>query len=140
MDFLSDLVQNSQAEVTAEVQRLVEEKGIKKTILDEANRFAQAMAMHILNPGQAPEPQDFPGIDLSDESERDQFLLILDYLESLGLKFTPSILKYESQNANLVLNRDDLCRKLHLRSYDHTPLLVQLIEERYNQLHPPSLT
>jgi hypothetical protein len=135
MDFLGNLVQNSQAEVTAEVQRLVEEKGIKKAILDEAQRFAQAQALHIMNPDQNPEPQSFPGIDLSDENEQDEFLLVLDYLESLGLKFSPTILKYESQNPKIVTNREELCRKLHLRSYDRTPLLVQLIEEQYNQKH-----
>jgi hypothetical protein len=133
MDVLGALVQETQAEVTAEVQRLVEEKGIKKAILDEAQRYAQAQARYLMNPGQMPEPPSFPGIDLSDENERIEFLLVLDYFESLGLKFTPNILRFESQNPKVPTNREELCRKLHLRAYDRTPLLVQLIEERYNQ-------
>jgi hypothetical protein len=132
---LDALIQDSQAGVVEEVQRLVEENGIKEQVLREAQTLAQQHAMYLMNPQQFQEPPAFPGIPLDNES-RDEFLLVLDYLESIGLKFTPNVLRYESQHPDIATERDGLCRRLNLRSYDRTPLLVQLIEERYNSLHP----
>jgi hypothetical protein len=133
MDFLNSFIQTTQADVVEEVQRLVEEKGIKERVLQEAQALAQKQAMHIMNPTQCEEPASFTGIELNDE-DRDEFLLVLEYLESIGLKFTPTVLRYESQNAQILTDRENLCRRLNLRSYDRTPLLVQLIEERLNSL------
>jgi hypothetical protein len=58
----------------------------------------------------------------------------MEYLESIGLKFAPTVLRYEGQHPNHFANRVDLARKLHLRSYDKTPLLVQIIEEKLKAL------
>ena len=88
--------------------------------------------MHLMNPN-SPEPKKYPGIQLEGD-EKDEFLLVLDYLESIGLKFTPTVLKYESQNPDVNTNREELCQRLNLRSYDRTPLLVQLIDERLKAL------
>jgi hypothetical protein len=131
MDFLNSFIQTTQADVVEEVQRLVEEKGIKDKVLQEAQALAHRQAMHIMNPTQCEEPESYKGIELNDE-DRDEFLLVLEYLESIGLKFTPTVLRFESQNPQVLTDRENLCKRLNLRSYDRTPLLVQLIEERLN--------
>ena len=130
MDFLDNYADSAQEEILNEIQKIVEEKGIKEKILEEAQSLAQQEAMHIIDP-KNPESPTFEGINLSSE-ERDEFLLVLDYLESIGLRFTPTVLKYESQNPNVQIDREALCKQHNLRFYDKTPLLVQLIEEKLN--------
>ena len=120
-DFLDSFIESTQKDVVEEVQQLVAEKGIKEQVLKEAQELAQQQAMHLMNPS-SPEPPSYPGIQLEGD-EKDEFLLVLDYLESIGLKFTPTVLKYE---------------RLNLRSYDRTPLLVQLIDERLKALESAS--
>lgn len=131
-NILDDILQSTQGTVIEEVQKLVEEKGIKDQVLKEAQQLAQQQAMHIMNPD-SPEPPTFPGIQLTGDEE-DEFYLVLDYLESIGLKFTPTVLKYESQHPDVKTKRDELSQRLNLRSYDRTPLLVQLIDERLKAL------
>ena len=129
MDFLGGFIENTQREVVAEVQQLVEEKGIKQQVLEEAKQLAQTQAKHIMDPELNP-PVKFPGITFESEEDELEFRLVLQYLESIGLKFTPTVLRYESQNPSYDVKTKELAEKLHLRSYDSTPLLVQLIEER----------
>lgn len=132
MSILDNFIKDTESEVVEEVQRLVDEKGIKAKILEEAQQLATQQANHIINP-KSPEPPKFEGLNLDDEN-MDEFCLVLDYLESIGLKFTPTVLKYESQNLQINSNRQELCERLKLRGYDRTPLLVQLIEERLKSL------
>lgn len=133
MDFLNKFIGQTQADVVTEVQELVERRGIKEKVLQEAQALAQKQAMHIMNPDDHDAPETFEGVNLDGE-DKDEFLLVLDYLESIGLKFTPTVLKYESQNPTVETQREELCKRLNLRAYDKTPLLVQLIEERLNSL------
>ena len=135
-DFLDSFIESTQKDVVEEVQQLVQEKGIKQQVLKEAQELAQQQAMHLMNPS-SPEPPSYPGIQLEGD-EKDEFLLVLDYLESIGLKFTPTVLKYESQNPDVNTDREELCQRLNLRSYDRTPLLVQLIDERLKALESAS--
>jgi hypothetical protein len=69
-----------------------------------------------------------------DNGELIEYRLVMDYLESIGLKFAPTVLRYESQHPNLFADRAELAERLHLRSYDRTPLLVQMIEEKRRSL------
>ena len=134
MDFLNRFIEETQANVVQEVQELVEKKGIKEKVLQEAQQLAQKQAVRLMNPNAESEDLvPFEGLDLKGD-DRDEFLLVLDYLESIGLKFTPTVLRYESQNPTIATEREALCKKLNLRPYDKTPLLVQLIEERLNAL------
>lgn len=128
---MNDFIQATQKDVVEEVQKLVEEKGIKEKVLQEAQQIAQKTANHLLD-NNAPPPETYQGIDISNEDDLDEYLLVLEYLESIGFKFAPSVLRYESQHPEQMVNRKALCTKLGLRSYDRTPLLVQLIEERLN--------
>jgi len=100
--------------------------------LKEAQAIAQQTANHILDPKADP-PQQYKGISVGasqEDPERQEYLLVLEYLESVGFKFAPSVLRYESQHPDIMSNRAELAKSLGLRSYDRTPLLVQLIEER----------
>ena len=131
-DMLSQVIDPAQKEVIAEVQKLVEEKGIKEKVMKEAQQLAQKQAIHLMDPSSEEAPV-FKGINLEEE-DPDEYFLVLEYLESIGLKFTPTVLKYESQNPDVECNRAKLASKLKLRNYDRTPLLVQIIEERLKSL------
>jgi hypothetical protein len=133
LEFIKGAVHQTQQEVIKGVQELVEQKGIKEKILDEAKEYAQQVADKIRNP-QGDEPQDFPPMSLESETERTEYGLVMDYLESIGLKFAPSVLRYESQHPNQFVDRFDLAKQLHLRAFDRTPLLVQMIEEKRKAL------
>ena len=132
MSFMNDFIQTTQRDVVEEVQKLVEEKGIKEKVLQEAQAIAQKTANHLLDPN-APAPETYQGISMSPE-DLDEYRLVLEYLESIGFKFAPSVLRYESQHPDIMTDRAELAKKLGLRGYDRTPLLVQLIEERLNSL------
>jgi hypothetical protein len=132
-NWLDDFVKGAQAEVIEQLQRLVEEKGIKEQVLAEAQDLAKIAARHILDENQ-PELAPFPSIDINTEEQQLQYLLILEFLQSAGFKFAPSVLRYESQHPELVVNRRELGKRLHLCTYDRTPYLVQLIEEQLKAL------
>jgi hypothetical protein len=132
-DWLEGVVQETQREVIEELQRLVEEKGIKKRVLDEAQELAKVAARHILDESQ-PELQAFPSIPIENDDQELQYLLVLEFLQSAGFKFAPSVLRFESQHPDIQLNRRELGKRLNLCTYDRTPYLVQLIEEQLKSL------
>jgi hypothetical protein len=132
MSWLDSVVSEKQQEVVSELQRLVDEKGIKEKVLEDAQELAKIAARHILDETQ-PELQVFPSVPIDGDKEL-QYLLVLEFLQSAGFKFAPSVLKFESQHPELDLNRRELGHRLHLTTYDRTPYLVQLIEEQLKSL------
>ena len=128
MSLFDDFIQNTNKEVLQKVEALIEEKGIREKTEKQTEEYATKTAYSILDPEGMPAPV-FKGVDLSEE-DPDQYLLILDYFESTGMKFTSQTIRFESQNPQLTLNRKALAEKYGLRSYDKTPLLVQMIEQR----------
>lgn len=130
MDFLNGFIQETQQEVVDGVQQLVESKGIKDKILNEAQDYAQKIANNIINPDSVELPKQFEGIALSPDTEDYlEYCLVMDYLDSIGLKFAGTVFRYESQNSNRFCDRFIQGEKLKLRSYDRTPLLVQMVEQ-----------
>mgnify|MGYP007039338225 FL=1 len=125
---MDNIVSETQQEVVEELQRLVEEKGIKEKVLQDAQELAKIAARHILDESQ-PELQSFPSIPIDGDKET-QYLLVLEFLQSAGFKFAPSVLRFESQHPDIELNRRELGKQLNLCTYDRTPYLVQLIEEQ----------
>jgi hypothetical protein len=120
-------VEETQHEVTAALEELVQENGIKDKVLGRAQEYAKTAATHILDETQPPlEP--FPAVAIDGDKEL-QYLLVLEFLQSAGFKFAPSVLKFESQHPDIELNRRELGKRLKLRTYDRTPYLVQLIEQ-----------
>jgi hypothetical protein len=128
MEFLSSFVAETQQTVVDAVQRMIEDRGIKAQILEEAQSHAQIIANHLRDP-ESPEPARFEPVPIGEVSERIQYQLVLEYLESIGLKFAPTVMRYESQHPNVFSDRANLAAQLGLRSYDRTPLLLQMIEE-----------
>jgi hypothetical protein len=98
-------------------------------VLSEAQELAKIAARHILDETQ-PELTPFPSIPVETNEQELQYLLILEFLQSAGFKFAPSVLRYESQHPELQIDRRELGKRLHLCTYDRTPYLVQLIEEQ----------
>jgi hypothetical protein len=133
MNFLDEVIQQAQQAAVDGVSELVEREVIKERMKEEAQEYAQAVADHINDPDGCPEPTRFPPVPI-DENGRLEYYLVLDFLESIGLKFAPTVFRYESQHPNFVTDRDEVAATLHLRSYDRTPLLVQMIEEKRKSL------
>ena len=133
LDFMNTFLQGTQKETIEGVQKLIDDKKIKEKMLEEAQKYAQQAANHILDESQEA-PKVFEGIDLSasedgQDTEFYLFMLVLDYLESIGLKFAPTVFRYESQNPSVLSDRLRISNDLLLRYYDKTPLLVQMIEQ-----------
>jgi hypothetical protein len=134
MDFLSGFIQETQRSVVEGVQRLVEENHIKDRVLEEAQGYAQRIANHIQDARHTDPVETFEPVPIASPNELTEYCLVLDYLESIGLKFAPTAFRYESQHPNTFANRTELAERLNLRSYDRTPLLVQMIEENRKSL------
>jgi hypothetical protein len=132
-NWLDEFVQGAQRDVINELQILVEEKGIKAKVLQEAQDLAKTAARHILDETQ-PDLEPFPKIPLDSEEQNLQYQIILEFLQSAGFKFAPSVLRFESQHPEVELDRRALGKKLNLCTYDRTPYLVQLIEEQLKSL------
>lgn len=132
-DIVNSLIIQAQKETVEGVQNLIEEKGIKQKMLSEAQNYAKAAANHITDESN-PAPQVFEGINLNDDPEDPnatslfEYYLVLDYLESIGLKFAPTVFRYESQNPSILNDRYNVGSNLRLPSYDRTPFLIQIIE------------
>jgi hypothetical protein len=130
--WFDDIVSSSQEDVIRALEELVQEKGIKAKVLEDAQELAKIAARHILDETQPP-LTEFPRVPIDGDKEL-QYLLVLEFLQSAGFKFAPSVLKFESQHPEVELNRRDLGKKLNLCTYDRTPYLVQLIEEQMKTL------
>jgi hypothetical protein len=125
-NYLTKFVEDTQREVSEALEDLVEKNHIKERVLAHAEEYARIAATHILDETQPPlEP--FPVVSIESD-KKTQYLLILEFLQSAGFKFAPSVLQFESQHPDLPFDRRDLGKKLKLRTYDRTPYLVQLIE------------
>jgi beta-phosphoglucomutase-like phosphatase (HAD superfamily) len=126
--WLDGVVTDTQEEVIRALEQLVQEKGIKAKVLEDAQELVKTAARHILDETQ-PELQPFPSVPIDGDKEL-QYLLVLEFLQSAGFKFAPSVLKFESQHPEIQLDRRALGKRLNLCTYDRTPYLVQLIEEQ----------
>ena len=127
--FLNTFIQSTQQGIIDEVQHLIEEQHIEEDIAKEAQKYAQQIVDHQKDPSR-PLPPEYKGIDLNkDPMDKFAYLLVLEYLESIGLKFAPSVLRYESRHESLLVSREDIAKQFCLRAYDRTPLLVQMIEQ-----------
>jgi hypothetical protein len=131
---LDGSVQQTQRAAVDAVQELVQRERIKERIIEEAQHYAQLIADHQNDPDSQPDLQDFPAVPIDEEDGQLGYFLVLDFLESIGMKLAPTVFRYESQYPDIFVNRSEVAQRLQLRSYDRTPLLVQLIEEKRRSL------
>jgi hypothetical protein len=129
--FLDGIFDQAGVVVPRAVAKRIEKNQLKQRVAQEAQEYAERHAARTLNPNESPER--FPHIELQSD-DRDEFLLVLEYFEAIGLKFTPSVLRYESQNPGAPTDREGLCKKYNLRADIDTPLLVQLVQQRLDSL------
>jgi hypothetical protein len=129
MQLLSSFIEETQRDVVTGVQALVDSCGLRRRLLGEAQNLAQKVTDRIYDEG-APDPPVFPVLAIDHLEQELQYKLVLEYLDSIGLKFSPTVFRYESRHSEVLADRYELARRLHLRGYDRTPLLVQMIEER----------
>ena len=132
---VKSIIRESEEELKQDIAAIIDEKDLQIKVLDEAKTNAEAQAKHFLDK-QIALPPEIPNI-LADGDERDEYLFVLEYLESIGLKVTPTVLRYESQHPEVQCERKRLAKQYQLKNYDRTPLLVQLIEERLKGLEEP---
>ncbi|EAY15159.1 hypothetical protein TVAG_392760 [Trichomonas vaginalis G3] len=117
-----------------EVKNLIDEDELKQAVLDEVERNAPKVAGKELHDNASvSEMEDYSGIILTEE-EKEEYLLVLEFLDSIGLKYAPAVLRYESQHPEIEANRKELADRLDLNARSQDPLLVQLFQERLNEL------
>ena len=125
MEFLTGFIQNSQQSVVERAKQLSEEKKITENVFTEANDCAQKIATNIIDPAHNEELAEFPRLNGSEF----EYYLVLDFLESIGCKFAPTVFKQETRMQGGNCPHKYLADNLYLRQYDKTPILVQLIQE-----------
>lgn len=111
------------------VQKVINENGVKMNALDTARHLASdtvTKALHFDGTGIA----RFDGIIFQNEDERDEFLLILDFIQQNNIKFGVPVLGFESQHPELAVDRTELAARLGLNAGDDKPLLVQMVESQ----------
>jgi hypothetical protein len=128
-------VKAAEDDVKEPLKRLVDGSGVEEEVNGQAQELAKIIATHLLDDSQPP-LEKFPSIPIENSQQELEYLLALEFLESSGFKFAPTVLRYESQHPELQVDRREIGKRLHLCTYDRTPLLVQLIEE---QLKSPDI-
>lgn len=129
---IDEIAQNMTEEVKEELLRFISKEGIDTEIQNDAAEMARIAARNILEPDQPP-LKDFPKLplDINETTEEDiRYMLIQEFLQSAGFKFTSSVLKYEGQCPEFHIDREELGAALGLPVYDKTPFLVQIIEQK----------
>jgi hypothetical protein len=128
MDFLTGLLADTQKSVVADVKKLVADQGIQEEITEELKQHAQGIAAK-LQSDSAREPVNFEPVSIEGD-DIIEYQLVLEYFESCGMKFLPTVFRYESQHPNTFSDRVTLAKALGLRAFDRTPLLIQMIEAK----------
>lgn len=106
------------------------DNSVSQAILDQAKAQAEEQAR---SQTQIQMPVEITGIETEGNAQT-EYLLIQEYLQSIGLVTAPEVLRFESLHPSIKEDRRTLAQRLKLRSYDKTPLLVQLIAQRLEQL------
>ena len=133
---MNDVIRGTEGEIRNQIAALVNREELREAVLKEAKETALKQAAHILD-NSVPPPPEIPNISVESD-EQDEYMLILEYLQSTGLEFTPAVLRFESQHPKVEADRKALSKHFGLKNYSRKPLLVQLIEERLHQLEGDS--
>ena len=122
-----DTAKECQTEIVAQLNDVLDQKGVKDQVLKNAQEMASVACQNILDPTKDP-LKTFDGVPKDKDIE---LQLIYDFLKQAGFNFTANCLKYESQQPELLesFNRRELGKNCGLCTYDKTPYLVQIIRE-----------
>lgn len=131
MSKLYEEVYKIHGEAMEKLDEAMERRGVK----DEVTQLAYEELQSYIQNGSDSEPL-YPGISTEDENDQYIFQLVVDYLESIGLHFAPTVFRYESQNPNLFKERVTTANDYGIPSYDRTPLLTQMVERILTSTRP----
>ena len=109
---------------------ITQQRKVSQEIIDLAKAQAEEASR---NKTQIVKPAEIADIEV-EGNKRLEYLLIQDYLQGIGLESSPEVLRFESLHPTVEEDRRTLAQSLQLRSYDKTPLLVQLIAKRLEQI------
>ena len=129
---MNDVIRGSEREMKNQISALVDRKELQEAVMKEAKETALKQAAHILD-NSIPPPPEIPKINVESD-EQDEYMLVLEYLQSVGLEFTPAVLRFESQHPKVSADRKAMAKQFGLKGYSNKPLLVQLVEERLRQI------
>ena len=121
-------------QIFATVKEIIDTKHVKDQVLDDARKFAVDTVTKVLEHSDEPFP-DFARIDLVTDDDRDEFLLVLDFLQCTNNVFGVPVLSFESQHPDVKCDRAQLAAKLGLSANSPEPLLFQMMRshERWLQ-------
>lgn len=131
MSSIRSIAEDCQTEIVAQINDVVDQKGIKQEVLSVAQDMASQACLNILDPSKEALPP-FKGVP---EDRKFELQLVYELLKSAGFNFTANCLKYESQQPELLgaFNRRQFGKESHMCTYDKTPYLVQIIREMQRQ-------
>lgn len=116
------------------VKDLIDEDELKQAVLAAAEEQVPGIvAKEFKDSSYVATVQDYPGIEPKGY-QMDEYLLVLEFLQSIGLTYAPSVLRYESMHPEVSVSRKELAERLDLKASGHTPLLVQLFQERLDEI------
>ena len=120
-------------QIFKEVQNVIDTKQIKEQVIQEARDMATNAIINLKQSKSQNKSLEVPKINIKTEEDRDELLLVLEFLESSGYIFGNPILSYESQNPDIIVDRIDLANRLGLDPNDPDPLLIQMVRHRLNE-------
>ena len=132
MSTIKEVAEDCQTEIVAQLNDVLEQKGVKQEVLKNAQDIATVACQHLLDPENKAALMEFKGVP---EDKKFELQLIYDFLKCSGFNFTANCLKYESQRPEMLgaYNRRQFGKECHLCTYDRTPYLVQLCREIQRQ-------
>lgn len=129
---MSKAIRSQEHELKNQISQLVSSQEVFERVIREAKHTASKRAAHIIDKNH-PEPPEIPNINVESD-EQDEYLLILDYLITTGCKWTDTVLRFESQHPGVKYDRKELCKRFGFPKASKRPILVQIIEERLQQI------
>ena len=110
------------------VQKVINDGDVKSKALDEARSLASSSVSQVLRSAGGESLPRLEGVEFGNEDERDEFLLVLEFLQQSNVKFGVPVLGFEAQHPELVVDRQGLAQRLGLDADDERPLLVQIVD------------
>ena len=127
MSAIASTAKSCQTEIVAQLNDVIDQKGVKEQVLKNAQEMATVACQHILDPLK----EDLKKFDGVPEDKELMLELVYDFLKQAGFNFSANCLKYESQHPEAFedFDRRKFGKDNGCCTYDKTPYLVQIIRE-----------